>query len=231
MMWYNTGVRIKRNGGVDAPPPLNSHERVAFTMSTDNSTATPENKQPKKEKRLPVGEEFTSYVFRRYTVIVLAAFVSAYAYYFIDYASTAKLFVAGIVIGLLFALALFYRRDWLDITQFHEFVTRDHMQATAELRVRRKLHSNVRRGCVYVLQDISVTGYYKIGKTTAPAKRIGHFDVMLPFEVRVVHIIESKDCDALEAMLHRHFDDKNIRGEWFALSEADIAWLLKLEAV
>lgn len=229
-MWYNTNVRIQRNSGASTPLPLNI-AKDEFAMPASNSTVTPENKQPEKEKRLPVGEEFTNYVYRRYTILVLSAALCAHAYYFIDYASTAKLFVAGIAMGLCFALALFYRRDWLDITQFHEFVTRDHMQAVAELRVRRKLHSDVRKGCVYVLQDISVTEYCKIGKTTALAKRIGHFDTMLPFEVRVVHVIESKDCNALEAMLHRHFESKRVRGEWFALSDADIAWLLKLEAV
>lgn len=100
-----------------------------------------------------------------------------------------------------------------------------------ELQFRRHINTNVYRGCVYVIQDIDVSLWYKIGKSTAPAERIGHFDTMLPFRTRIVHIISSKDCNALEAMLHRHFAAKRQRGEWFALDSSDIAWLLALEAV
>lgn len=63
-MWYNTNVRIQRNSGASTPLPLNI-AKDEFAMPASNSTVTPENKQPKKEKRLPVGEEFTNYVCRQ----------------------------------------------------------------------------------------------------------------------------------------------------------------------
>lgn len=85
-----------------------------------------------------------------------------------------------------------------------------------------------RGGYVYLIRDRDVTGYCKIGKSTNVRRRIGHFDTMLPFETDLLHIIETDDCTALEARLHRHFAEKRVRGEWFELDDNDIAAIKRL---
>lgn len=142
-----------------------------------------------------------------------------------------RMLLGGFVMGLTLAIVLFYRGDWLDIYRHDQEARNDHIEIAAELFKRRKIDVKARFNCVYVIQDIDVTGYYKIGKSTAPANRIGHFDTMLPFNVRVIHVIEAQDCTALETIMHHHFAAKRQRGEWFQLDSADIAWIMKLEAV
>lgn len=76
---------------------------------------------------------------------------------------------------------------------------------------------------VYLLQ--SPTGAYKIGRTKNPADRLRTFGVLLPFEVEYVCVIETTDMYTLERNLHTKFTDKNINGEWFALTEDDVAYI------
>lgn len=142
-----------------------------------------------------------------------------------------RMILGGFVMGLTLAICIIYRADWLDIYQLDREAQQEHLDLKTELKHRRKISTMTRFTCVYVLQDMDVSGFCKIGKSAMPANRIGHFDTMLPFNTRVVHIIEAKDCTALETMLHRHFEAKRRRGEWFALSPADIQWIIQIEAV
>jgi hypothetical protein len=49
--------------------------------------------------------------------------------------------------------------------------------------------------------------------------------VLLPFEVEYVCLIKTDDMYALEKQLQREYSDKNIKGEWFALSPADVEYI------
>lgn len=143
---------------------------------------------------------------------------------------TLTVWVCGLAVGAITTLAILHRAGV--ITGLDRAVDA-HAAATLlsqELGVRRKLDDGAVRGCVYVLRDVDVTGWYKIGKTTKPVERIGHFDTHLPFAVSVVHIIPAKDCTQLETVLHRQFADKRMRGEWFALSDSDVQWIMRMEA-
>lgn len=133
-------------------------------------------------------------------------------------------------LALVVACALFMRFDTDELEENSIALEKEHIRLANDAAMRRGLHVAVRRGTVYVIQDIDVTGYCKIGKTNKPADRIGHFDTMLPFNVNVLHIMPSKDCTALETMLHRRFADKRVRGEWFKLTADDIAWIKQIEA-
>lgn len=139
--------------------------------------------------------------------------------------------LSGFSAGLMIGVGLMYRRDLERMRDFADYLQKDHRMLTNDALQRQKIGASVKRGTVYILQDIDVTGWCKIGKTTAPADRIGHFDTMLPFQIRVVHLIASKDCDALESILHRQFASKRKRGEWFELTAADIAWIMQMETV
>ncbi|WP_276917436.1 GIY-YIG nuclease family protein [Aneurinibacillus aneurinilyticus] len=79
-------------------------------------------------------------------------------------------------------------------------------------------------GFVYIIRE-DYTGRYKIGKTKKLDARLKLFNVDLPFEVELVHSIHTQNCDETERLLHEHFAHKRVNGEWFDLTEEDIAWI------
>jgi hypothetical protein len=78
---------------------------------------------------------------------------------------------------------------------------------------------------VYVIRDIDVTGYYKIGKTTNVARRFNEFKLTLPFQIGIVLVLDCQDERVLELQLHRHFRDKHVKGEWFDLDDDDLDYI------
>lgn len=84
------------------------------------------------------------------------------------------------------------------------------------------LHSYPNGQYVYIIQDVDVTGLFKIGRTNNPEKRILNFGIHLPFTVGIVHIIPTDNMCQLESVLHRKFASKRVKGEWFSLSTDDL---------
>jgi hypothetical protein len=84
-------------------------------------------------------------------------------------------------------------------------------------------------GYVYLVR--SVSGHYKIGRTKDPADRMKTFNVKLPFEIELLHTIESDDYCIAEELLHDKFALKRINGEWFALDDNDVAYIKSLESL
>lgn len=82
-------------------------------------------------------------------------------------------------------------------------------------------------GFLYLVK--SDRGYYKIGKTKNPDDRQRTFGVQLPFEVEFVHVIESDAYHWAEEQLHARFSGQRIKGEWFDLTEEDVAWIKSLK--
>lgn len=83
----------------------------------------------------------------------------------------------------------------------------------------------MKAGYVYVIKDVSVTGYHKIGRTNNPERRLREFTVKLPFETHLVMLIESENAAALEKSLHSLLNYTRIRGEWFDLGHDEIQYL------
>lgn len=83
-----------------------------------------------------------------------------------------------------------------------------------------------RPGFVYLIR--SASGYYKIGRTKNPDDRIATFSVKLPFEVEYEHLIETTDMYQLEKDLHARFADRRVNGEWFDLTDDDVAYVKSL---
>lgn len=80
-------------------------------------------------------------------------------------------------------------------------------------------------GYVYIVEG---GPFYKIGATKKVDRRIKELSTIPPFDLELVCTIATDDMYALEFELHRRFQDKHKRGEWFTLDTADIEYLQSL---
>lgn len=80
---------------------------------------------------------------------------------------------------------------------------------------------------VYLMND-ATTGYYKIGMSNNPEYRESTLQSEKPTIVKICHkkYPSRRVARGIEAALHRVFEEKRIRGEWFRLNERDI-WEIK----
>jgi hypothetical protein len=77
-------------------------------------------------------------------------------------------------------------------------------------------------GFIYVME---CAGYYKIGwSANSPHRRQRSLQIGNPLPVTLVGAIEGSQMN--EADWHEAFRDKRVRGEWFALTEEDVAHVL-----
>lgn len=79
-------------------------------------------------------------------------------------------------------------------------------------------------GYVYFVQEY-MNGSFKIGKTKNLEKRMNIFGVKLPFENKLIFLIKTGNHHQTEVAFHKHFSDKRLEGEWFALNKEDLAWI------
>ncbi len=75
-------------------------------------------------------------------------------------------------------------------------------------------------GFVYVIKGDQ---RYKIGRTKNPKQRLKPMGAHAPFPLHVLMVIPSDDMEATEDALHERFAAQRIRGEWFDLSDHDLA--------
>lgn len=90
----------------------------------------------------------------------------------------------------------------------------------------KKVHGRERHGWVYVLR--ADNGTYKIGQTMQLQNRVTWLGIQLPYETEVVATIVANDPRSFEAALHRRFEDKRLRGEWFELDDGDLRFIKDL---
>jgi hypothetical protein len=69
---------------------------------------------------------------------------------------------------------------------------------------------------------------YKIGKAVNVKSRTKLFEVKLPFPIRIEHYAKFSDYTQAERSLHLHFQDKRLEGEWFSLTDDDVAFIKTL---
>jgi hypothetical protein len=75
-------------------------------------------------------------------------------------------------------------------------------------------------GFVYL---IKMGRYYKIGKTNSVGRRERELAIQLPEASRRVHQISTDDPSGIETYWHNRFRDRRANGEFFALTQADVA--------
>ncbi|MBN1679912.1 MAG: GIY-YIG nuclease family protein [Anaerolineae bacterium] len=79
------------------------------------------------------------------------------------------------------------------------------------------------RGMVYVIKGGQL---YNIGMTRGTIdERLEALDAAAPYDLELVTTIEVSKPDAYLEKLHRKYERKRQKGEWFGLSKKDIDWL------
>jgi hypothetical protein len=82
-----------------------------------------------------------------------------------------------------------------------------------------------RMGYVYIIKG---GAHFKIGMTTGNSMdRLRSLQTAAPFPLTLIHEILSDKPGELEAWLHQKFAPQRHHGEWFNLSENDLAWLMR----
>lgn len=78
-------------------------------------------------------------------------------------------------------------------------------------------------GYVYLIH--ASTGMYKIGKAKNPQARFSSLQTGNPGQLDLICTISSDSTSILEHNIHQRFINKHVRGEWFNLSDEDVAYL------
>lgn len=78
-------------------------------------------------------------------------------------------------------------------------------------------------GFVYLVKPKNLP--CKIGRTQDVERRLHGLKTGFPFGIEVLHAITAFDRFRLERQLHLRFAAKRLDGEWFDLSEEEIAWV------
>lgn len=106
------------------------------------------------------------------------------------------------------------------------FVTKEEIQKAKEILKERSAELTKRmnqpslpRKSIYVFEQC---GFYKIGYSYNPHKRLENIKCASPNETRLVLSFPIHNVKIVEKELHNRFKDKRIRGEWFELSDGDL---------
>ena len=78
-------------------------------------------------------------------------------------------------------------------------------------------------GYVYLVR--ADNGTYKIGRSAYPKRRIKELGVKLPWALEVIHLIKTDSMIDLEEGFHAHFEEQRLSGEWFDLTDEDVAFI------
>lgn len=79
---------------------------------------------------------------------------------------------------------------------------------------------------VYVVSQIGLNGYYKIGITNNMKSRLSNFNNVAPIGINVEVCIESEDTPLIEKYFHQYFKDYNSNLEWYKLSDDQLQELI-----
>ena len=83
-----------------------------------------------------------------------------------------------------------------------------------------------RKGTIYVVE---CAGFYKIGLATDFKKRFRGIDFAVPLPVTKIatRTVPLAGMAYAEAWLHEQFKNRRVKGEWFAISEAEVLRLME----
>lgn len=84
-------------------------------------------------------------------------------------------------------------------------------------------------GYIYLLRADLPNRPCKIGKSKNLPDRLRIFNVKLPFDFELLHIIPCDDHHVAETLLHKRYESKRGNGEWFDLNETDITEICTID--
>jgi len=64
-------------------------------------------------------------------------------------------------------------------------------------------------------------GFVKIGHSSDPQRRLSGIQTGSPYRLWIIVQVPSRNPEAVEEQLHSRFENKQVRGEWFELSNND----------
>lgn len=85
-------------------------------------------------------------------------------------------------------------------------------------------------GYVYLIKADTKTTPYKIGMSKEIGSRLKAFEVILPFDYKVLHVFPCDNPFKAEKALHDTFASKRGKGEWFDLDESDMFFVQSITA-
>nr|WP_285847540.1 GIY-YIG nuclease family protein [Heyndrickxia ginsengihumi] len=80
------------------------------------------------------------------------------------------------------------------------------------------------KGHIYFVRD-EATGLVKIGHTKQLERRLRNLANQLPGNIELLHVIEVEKRYTVERSFQHFFAHKNVRSEWYDLSQEDIECL------
>ena len=84
-------------------------------------------------------------------------------------------------------------------------------------------------GYVYLIQDTGKDNAYKIGVTkNLVTERKKELQTGNSSELEIITFFETKYPYKLEAMLHRYYNQSNIKNEWFSLTDDNVSGFTQL---
>lgn len=94
---------------------------------------------------------------------------------------------------------------------------------------RRDARANTKSGDVYLIEAyLGEDRYHKIGWAKKATNRINVFEVKLPFDFDFLHAFPADDARQAESALHDKYSHCRVNGEWFDLSDQDVATLRRV---
>lgn len=99
--------------------------------------------------------------------------------------------------------------EWSDEDEKHFYVP----------RAKNSQSQNI--GYVYL---VKLDKYYKVGISVTPETRLKEF-TLLPYPLEEVFIVRVGNYKQVEEDLHKIFDKRRIRGEWFDLTDEDVSFI------
>jgi hypothetical protein len=112
---------------------------------------------------------------------------------------------------------------------------RDSIESVSDLGIAIRILEVERRhrtlkpdGYIYILK---AGGYYKLGRSKKPDRRIKALSIQLPFPVEVVCVIPCEDHVAAEQWFHWLYSDRRANGEWFVLDPDAVSLLQSVRAI
>jgi hypothetical protein len=81
-------------------------------------------------------------------------------------------------------------------------------------------------GYIYL---VKASDYYKIGLSKQPKVRFSQIGLQLPFPYEVLHLISATNMYEAESKLHQKYAHQRLNGEWFSLTENEVAEIRSIE--